>query len=302
MATHITISRRAADRYQRVCWLTAVASLLAALCLMFVANDPPAAREELAKPLRPESIPAPFQYTPFEEIAAHGDSLFNYTDPTLTPYTFKKQQSTAAAAAASQAALAAAGPDLSGLRLVATLPGLREAWAILEENPGRKDLLVPLGGKIRGSFLAAITPESVEFSSGVGVTSLPLWKPWTDAPGAHLGRDQSAGLSRRVAAPVAEAPSPIVAASRSQGRRLGISVRYFKPGESHTSGQGLYVTDVLRSGLDVRPGDILLKVDGNAVSVIDKLAEYLHSLKNDRVRLTLLRNGETKEVEVIFYE
>jgi|GEM_PF-5202222 len=301
MTKGLTLSRRAAERCQRLCWVTGVVSLLAALCLVLLTNEGPTERVELAKALQKETIPPPFQFAPFDKYAVPGDSLFNYTDPPAAPYSFKKQQGHDAEAEA-EAAQKSSGPDLSGLRLVATLPGLREAWAILEETPGRKQVLVPLGGKLRGAFLSAIAPESVEFSTGAGVAVLPLWKSWSEPPGAHSNRASPAGLSRRVAAPVAEAPAPIVAASRSQGRRLGVSVRYYKPGESFAGGQGLYITDVLRSGLDVRPGDILLKVDGANVSNIGLLAEYLHTTKSDRVRLTLLRNGETKEVEVPFYE
>jgi hypothetical protein len=290
----------------RLFWLTACACALAALCLRLADLFVQPGTAAPAQAALPSPHPTPLVPPSFETLRYTGQSAFKYTPRSDTPHSFVVNTAPALA----PQAVPEPEPDLSGLRLVATLTATGNAQAILEQAGGSAQMVVSLGGTVRESFVSAIGPSGIELTRGRHTAFLPLWSPWnavSPAPSAMPEAD-GRGMVHRVSAPSHEkAAATSVAVRREEGRRhLGVAVRSLDANESKAvglpPGAGLAVTGVSRAGIDVREGDVLTALDGRTISSISMVLDALRDPNKSSMRFTLIRDGHKADVNILLFD
>lgn len=199
-------------------------------------------------------------------------------------------------------------PDVAGLRLVATLPGTGRTYAIIERAGGGGQMLVPLGGMVGESFVSAIGPDFVELTRNGVSARVQIWVPWSSSskspnlpPSAHTHAP-----IRRTDKPLVTSHTVLAPSSSRDRRHLGITVRGLTDAERTAAGlpqgQGLLVTSVERSDIDLKENDVLLTIDGAPIFSIAMVVDALGASSRRALRFDRLRNGRHAEINIPLYE
>jgi hypothetical protein len=299
-AQDVIVSGRRLRRCRNLLWFTAIACLSAAV-LLYVSQ---ALRHDdsqaLIQPVGIQPQPATLHYPDYEMFLVENDTTFRYTPIQDQPYTF-------APPTQAEAAPLPAGPDVSGLRLVATLPGTAKAFAILESTGVRGQMLVPLGGMVGDSFVSAIGAGFIELTRDGIKATLQLFSPWTKSGelAAQTTPSPSRAATRRTDRPLAER-TVITPSSVKDRRHMGITVRSLTEVERTAAGlspgQGVLVTGVERNDADVKEGDVLTSMEDAPIFSIAMIIDALRDMTKRSLRFSLLRAGNRHETTILLYE
>jgi|GEM_PF-4333466 hypothetical protein len=193
------------------------------------------------------------------------------------------------------------GPDISGLSLVATMPGADKSYAIIRGINGGASSLVTLGQRVRESELVEIATNYVLLVRNDQKAKLSMNSAW-DAQVENLmsesGLTEGKGSSFSMAVP-ADAPGK---GSNVQIKGWGVYLIPLSAAERQEMGlrpgRGLKVTRVARKDTGLRQGDLLLSVSGRPVGSIPQVNEILKNKIGKDVFLTIIRKGTPMNVDI----
>lgn len=197
------------------------------------------------------------------------------------------------------------GPNATGLILLGTMPGKNKSFVIIKGLEGKRESVIPLGGKIRKSLLNKVSSDSIVLTRNAQNTTLKLNTPWRSEADRLLRKsDIKATISYTSYA------FPLTKADRdSQPDEKGMDIRdldiFMTPLSERerkelelAPGTGLRVIRVGREDIDVNPGDLLVAVSGKPVGTLEQILTLLKQDSADDIKMTLVRSGRLLNIRV----
>ena len=268
--------------------LISSAGALTALLYVVSGGDQAMVKTALDLPNVDAAVEAIKGYPPFQHYRGSGRNIFAYRavpSPHRPPV---KKASPTPPPAPPPPPTPKPKIDIEGLRLTATVAAPDgSGWAIVRDSRAGRELSVAAGGSLRGATLVRVGPQSIVLRRGEIEAELRLkqFAPIRPPEAAESPRAE---------------PEPTTRATGAKPRlrkRIGISVRELSRSAPALRGVpdkfGLLISQVSRSDIEVRVGDVLRAVDGAQVRTMSAAIQRLRAAQqHDSVTLTLLRDGK----------
>ncbi len=272
-------------------------SVLAAVCVlgMTVTDDPVAATPSLAEAVwRADAAGEVDAFADVSFYQGEGRDIFVFAEPpkpklpapVIVPEPAPEPAPEPEPKPEPAATLNTAGLALRGV--VADTAG--GGWAIVS-GADKYDVVVRRKDRVRGATVERILPDRIVLRKEKLTAELVLQSTFKRFAGETT-------QPAPVPSTQEEEPAPEPTEPRRR-RSLGISVR----SRGGDKGSGLLVTRVKRTDIDVRRGDVLHAIDGQAVDTMTRAGALVQEAKSkERITLRLSRGGRALTVEVPMVE
>ncbi|WP_421899523.1 PDZ domain-containing protein [Maridesulfovibrio sp.] len=283
------LHKTAADAFTRLALIVAALTLLGALVIFSLPEPHPRAVNyvDATRDLPP---PDPLSYPYYSFFTTKRHHIFQYGQLNLVQRSYKRMAPTLPP-----------GPDVSGLSLMATMPGAGKSYAIISGINGGASTLVSLGQKVRESILVEIASNHVTLARNDQNVTLPMTTVWDEQADSLLneaGITKRAGVSYTLAVPADAEGKGGTVTIKGLGVNLIPLTEIERKDMGVPSGRGLKVARVVRKDSGLLQGDLLLAVSGRPVGSIAQVSERLKSKTGRDVFLTIIRKGKPMNVNI----
>ncbi|WP_420250895.1 MULTISPECIES: PDZ domain-containing protein [unclassified Maridesulfovibrio] len=283
------LHKAAADAFFRRALIVASLTLLGALIILSLPEPQPRAVNyvDATRDLPP---PDPLTYPFFSFFSTKRRHIFQYGQLHLVQRSYKRT-----------APALPPGPDVSGLSLMATMPGEGKSYAIISGINGGASTLVTLGQMVRESVLVEIASNHVTLARNDQNVTLPMNSVWDEEADSLLsesGVTRKSGVSYKLTVPAEAEGNGGTVDIKGLGVNLIPLTVIERKDMGIPSGHGLKVARVLRKDTGLLPDDLLLAVSGRPVGSIAQVSDILESKIGKEVFLTIIRKGKPMNVNM----
>ncbi|WP_320173363.1 PDZ domain-containing protein [Maridesulfovibrio sp.] len=283
------LHKAAADVFFRLALIVACLTLLGSLIILSLPEPQPGA-VNYVDATRDIPPPDPLTYPYYSFFTTKRRHIFQYGQLNLVQRSYKRT-----------APALPPGPDVSGLSLMATMPGEKKSYAIISGINGGASTLVTLGQTVRESILVEIASNHVTLARNDQNVTLPMNTVWDEQAESLLsesGISKRSGVSYTLAVPADVEGKDGTANVKGLGVNLVPLTEMERKDMGLNSGRGLKVTRVLRKDTGLLPEDLLLAVSGSPVGSIAQVSDRLKSKIGKDVFLTIIRKGKPMNVNI----
>ncbi|TIH18118.1 PDZ domain-containing protein [Marinifilum sp. JC120] len=284
------LHKNAADAFFRIALIVAALTLVGAVLILSLPAPHPQVRNHVdATREHPPSDPLAYpHYSFFTTKRRH---IFQYGQLHLVHRSYKRT-----------APDLPPGPNVSGLSLMATMPGAGKSYAIISGINGGASTLVTLGQLVRESILVEIASNHVTLARNDQNVTLPMntaWEAQTESLMSEAGISEGSGSSYTLSVPSDAAAKGVNVNIKGWGVYLIPLTEMERKDMGIQSGRGLKVARVVRKDTGLLRGDLLLAVSGRPVGSIPQVDAILKNKIGKDVFLTIIRKGNPMNVDIL---